>query len=190
MDVVQDGARTAASLADWLAPLTFTGLATDEVTAWIIDTVAAWAGAQGWRVYRRAPSVVPLPPPLSRQYSVLDVACARPDGPPVAVEVDRSDRRRTYDKLVAEAGAGRIALWVRWGPGPFIAAAPPVHLVPCEVTRRSGPAGQGRLHDRLRVPERPAPAHSQQGTGVADEVALPIAFTDSPPPSGPHSAPG
>lgn len=181
MDLMEDGARLAASLADWLAPLTFEGLSTDEVTGRIIDSVADWANAQGWRVYRRAASVVPLPPPLSRQHSVLDVACARPAGPPVAIEVDHTDRRRTFDKLVAEAGAGRIPVWVRWGPGPFPAVPAPVHLVTCQVTRRSGPAGQGRLHDRVPTRDRPPPEHSEQATGSTAEVALPIPFTDSAP---------
>src|SRR5262245_42588782 len=104
-----------ASLAAWLARLTFDNRTTDQVTALVIDAVVEWAGDQGWRVYRRAPSVVPLPPPYSRQHSVLDVACARPAGPPVVVEVDHSNRRRTVDKLLAEAEAGRIPIWVRWG---------------------------------------------------------------------------
>nr|BFE71729.1 hypothetical protein GCM10020092_050300 [Actinoplanes digitatis] len=102
-------------LAAWLARLTFADLTQDEVTARIIDAVAAWGDAQGWRVYRRAPSVVTLPPPMDRQHSVLDVALARPGAPPVVVEVDHTDRRRTIDKLLAEAGAGRVAVWVRWG---------------------------------------------------------------------------
>lgn len=178
MDVAEDGERVAASLARWLERLTFVDLTTDEVTARIIESVVAWASGEGWRVYRRAPSVMPLPPPLSRQYSVLDVACARPVGPPVAVEVDHTDRRRTMDKLVAEAGAGRIPIWVRWGTGRFVAPPRPIHMVTCEVTRRNGSAG-GRLHARMQVNDRPPPEHSVEGTGIAAAVALPIPFMDS-----------
>jgi hypothetical protein len=113
---------------------------------------------------------------MSHQRSVLDVACARPDGPPIAVEIDHTDRRRTVDKLVAEAAAGRLPIWVRWGPGPFAAPEPPVRLVTVEVARHSGPPGHGRLHTRARVVDRPPPAHSVDGAGHAESVALPIPF--------------
>jgi hypothetical protein len=179
MDVAHDGAQddgvaVAASLAGRLDALTFLDLTVDEVTAHVIDAVAAWAQARGWRVYRRAPSVVPLPPPLERQFSVLDVACARPDGPPVVVEIDHTDRRRTVDKLVAEAAAGRVAIWVRWGTGRFVAPPEPVHLVTGEVTRHPGPAGHGRLHSRRPDADRPPPAHSAGAGGPADAVELPM----------------
>ncbi|GIE94588.1 hypothetical protein [Paractinoplanes rishiriensis] len=151
MDTVDDGTATARSLGDWLSALHFADLTEDRATARIIDAVAAWGEAQGWRVYRRAPSVVPLPPPLNGT-SVLDVACARPGGQPIAIEVDRLDRQRTVDKLLAEAAAGRLAVWVRWGAGPFRSPPLPVHLVTREATRRGG-----TWHT---VTDLPAPRHS------------------------------
>ncbi|MGC5019143.1 hypothetical protein [Micromonospora sp. DT47] len=170
----QDGERLAASLERSLAALTFVDLTTDAVTARIIESVVAWANDQDWRVYRRAPSVMALPPPLSHQQSVLDVACARPDGPPVVIEVDHTDRRRTWEKLAAEAEAGRVAVWVRWGPGRFVAPPPPIHLVTCEVARRNGPAGAGRLHSRRPDGHRPPPEHSASGAGSTVAVPLPL----------------
>jgi hypothetical protein len=160
----------ADSLTEWLDRVTFADLTTEQVTARIIDEVAGWALAQGWRVYRRAPSVVTLPPPMERRHSVLDVACARPDGPPLAVEVDHTDRGRTVQKLRAEADAGRVAIWVRWGPGPFSAPPPPVRMVTCEVSRRA------RLHTRM--PDRPAPEHSGHIAG-AIETPMPIPMEES-----------
>lgn len=184
MDVADDdGAEVAASLAAALARLTFRDLTTDEVTARVIESVVGWAQSRRWRVYRRAPSVLPLPAPLQRQHSVVDVACARPTGPPLVVEVDHTDRRRTVDKLLAEANAGRIAIWVRWGVGPMAAAEPPVHVVTCEVTRRAGPPGSGRLHSRAPTTDRPPPPHSTTTTttgGGGAAVALPIPFGDTP----------
>ncbi|WP_033344877.1 hypothetical protein [Catenuloplanes japonicus] len=164
---MDDGAELAAALAAHLDGLAFTGLGTDQVTALVIDAITGWAQAQGWRVYRRAPSVVSLPPPLDRQKSVLDVACARPGGAlPIAIEVDHTDRRRTVDKLVAEAAAGRVALWVRWSPGKINAPGPPVHLVPLAVTKpRPGQFARGV--------ERPPPPHSTgPGSGTAQEFPL------------------
>jgi hypothetical protein len=146
----------ASSLAARISSLTFLDRTADEVTEVLIETVVDWAVGQNWRVYRRARSVVPLPPPMN--FSTLDVACARPTGPPVVVEVDRSDRRRTLDKLRAEAEAGRIAVWLRWGTGTFAPVDGPVHLVTCEVTARSGP--NGRRFDRVVAARRPPPDHT------------------------------
>ncbi|MBY8874761.1 hypothetical protein K7640_23310 [Micromonospora sp. PLK6-60] len=167
-----DGERLAASLADWLDRLAFADLTTDQVTARLVDAVAGWAGERGWRVYRRAPSVLPLPPPMSGQHSVLDVACARPDGPPVVVEIDHGTRRRTWEKLLAEAGAGRVPLWLRWGTGRFTAPPPPIRMVTCVVSRRTGP--DGPLHSRSPATDRPPPAHSAGDLGPADAVELPL----------------
>ncbi|MFC4147636.1 hypothetical protein ACFO0M_15375 [Micromonospora mangrovi] len=181
MHVTDDGERLAASLLRRLDALTFRDATTGEVDALIIDSVVDWARAAGWRVYRRASSVVPLPPPLSGRYSVLDVACARPAGPPVVVEVDHTDRRRTVEKLLAEGAAGRIPVWVRWGPGPFAPPPSPVRLVTCVVSRRPGPAGQGRRYSRVPADDRPPPAHSAATIGGADQVTLPIAVDHVPP---------
>src|ERR1700755_1616823 len=116
---MDDGTLTSLSLEQCLDALTFADLTADQVTARLVDEVVSWGEAQGWRVYRRAPSVFPLPPAL-RGNSVVDVACAPPSGgQPIVVEVDGLERRRTIDKLLAEAAAGRLAILVRWGSGPF-----------------------------------------------------------------------
>ena len=163
----------ADDLAAWLDRLTFADLASDEVTARVVDTVVDWGTVRGWRVYRRAPSVMTLPPPMERQHSVLDVACARPDGPPIVVEVDHTDRTRTVDKLLLEAAAGRIAIWVRWGAGPFKAPPMPVQMATLEVTRRSG-RRFARAHDLM-----PPPAHSA-GFAVGEAEEMPIPFGETP----------
>lgn len=154
-------------LEAWLARLTFADLTQDEVTTRIIDAVAAWGEAQGWRVYRRAPSVVTLPPPMDKQHSVLDVALARPGAPPIVVEIDHTDRKRTLEKLRAEAEAGRVPLWVRWGPGRFTDPPAPIRMVPLPVTRH-----QGR-YSRTTEPDRPAPAHSPTVPATAEVTELP-----------------
>jgi hypothetical protein len=178
MDAAEDGERVAASLAEWFERLTFADLTTDEVTARVIDSVVAWADGQGWRVYRRAASVMSLPPPYSQRYSVLDVACARPVGPPIVIEVDRAYRRRTVDKLLAEAERGRIPIWVRWGTRRSEAPLPPVRIVTCAVTSRRGLAGTVSLHSRFPVNDRPAPAHSVDASAAGATVAVPIPLAD------------
>ncbi|TCB93388.1 hypothetical protein E0H26_22875 [Micromonospora zingiberis] len=174
MAVGEEGRQLAVSLAEHIDRVTFTDLTTDQVTARLIDAVVGWARGHGWRVYRRAPSVLSLPPPMSAQQSVLDVACARPAGPPVVVEIDHGTRRRTWEKLLAEADAGRIPLWLRWGTGRFTPPPPPIQMVTCEVTGRPDPVGQGRLHSRLPRAEKQPPAHSAAPVGAADAVELPL----------------
>jgi hypothetical protein len=84
----------------------------------------------------------------------------------VVVEVDRTDRPRTLEKLHAEARAGRVAIWVRWGIGRFTEPPAPIGFVPLHVTKR-----QGRF-SRFTAGDRPPPAHSSSGTGEA--MALPM----------------
>jgi hypothetical protein len=157
-----DGTRTSRSLEHWLDALTFADLTTGQVTARLVDEVVRWGEAQGWRVYRRAPSVLPLPPPL-RGNSVVDVACARSGAQPIVVEIERLDRQRTVDKLLAEAAAGRLAILLRWGSGPFTPPPLPVHLVVREAARQ-----RGQWHT---VADRPAPLHS--GAVAAEPEELP-----------------
>ncbi|MFI2662298.1 hypothetical protein [Micromonospora carbonacea] len=153
-----DGARLAGALSDRLAALTFVDLTTERVTELLVDTIADWGAAQGWRVYRRAASVMPLPPPISGQRSVVDVACARPAASPVVIEVDHTDRRRTVEKLRAEAAAGRVPIWVRWGSRGFAAPPEPVRMVTLTVTARRAEAGV-RLHSRQPARQLPPPEH-------------------------------
>ncbi|XVV09576.1 hypothetical protein ACQP2X_32620 [Actinoplanes sp. CA-131856] len=155
---------TARSLQAWLADLRFTDLTTDQATARIIEAIAGWGTSSGWRVYRRAPSVFPLPPPL-KGHSVLDVACARPSAEPIAIEVDRLDRPRTVDKLLAEAAAGRMAIWVRWGAGPFTPPPLPVHMVTRPAARKSGTWST--------VAELPPPKHSAATIAPSEPLSLP-----------------
>ncbi|HTJ32011.1 MAG TPA: hypothetical protein VL738_02145 [Dactylosporangium sp.] len=163
-----DDEAVAAALGAHLSRLAFADRATDDVTELLIAAVVDWAVASGWRAYRRAASVVPLPPPYERQFSVVDVGIARPGATPVVVEVDHADRRRTLDKLAAEAAAGRVALWVRWGTGRFTVPPHPVRLVPFPVISRRGPSGP-KVHSHTAASDRPAPSHSAPVADFAPE---------------------
>ncbi|ROO51012.1 hypothetical protein EDC02_5875 [Micromonospora sp. Llam0] len=180
-----DAARVAAGLGDQLATLTFTDLGTEQVTRTIIDAVVRWGAGQGWRVYRRAASVLPLPPPMQGRHSVVDVACARPGAPPLVIEVDHTDRHRTVEKLLAEAAAGRVAIWVRWGSRGFTAPPEPVRMVTLPVTVRTTAARPGvRLFSRQ--PERPLapPSHRPGPVAVAGPPSPLFDPADGEPPGG------
>jgi hypothetical protein len=161
-----------AALAEWLGRLTFVDRTVEEVTALLIDAVAEWAASQGWRTYRRAASVLPLPPPYSNQFSVLDLACARPAGPPVVVEVDHTHRRRTIDKLLAESAAGRAAVWIRWSTGRIQPAPAEIILAPFPVTARRGLAGEGLRYSRHLSTDRPPPVHSPDPVRVGEQGTI------------------
>ncbi|MGC4807927.1 hypothetical protein [Micromonospora sp. DT233] len=177
-----DAARLAESLSARLAALTFVDLTTERLTELLIETIADWATARGWRVYRRAASVVPLPPPMAGQQSVIDVACARPAAPPVVIEIDHTDRRRTVDKLLAEAEAGRVPIWVRWGVRGFVTPPEPIRMVTLTVTARRGAAGV-RLHTRQPARQLPPPEHRAAPVAAAppDSLFDPAAEADAPP---------
>src|SRR5688500_6060282 len=95
-----------------------------------------------------------MPLPIDNQHSVVDVAVARPAAPTIVVDVDATDPKRTVENLLAEADAGRMAVWVRWGPGRIAEPPAPIRLISLPVVR-----SQGRF-SRRAGPERPAPTHS------------------------------
>ena len=118
---------------------------------------------------------MPLPPPLEQRHSVLDVACARPDGPPVVVEVDHTDRA-LYGAEAARGGGRR--------PDPHLGAVGRrafhrAATAGADGDSRGDPAGRsggrGRLHSRGG--DRPARVHSTGG-GTVTPQALPIPLTD------------
>jgi hypothetical protein len=167
MTAPYDGDEVGTALAERLASVTFTDLTADAVTALLIDAVAGWAAGQGWRVYRRAASVLRLPPPLDHQHSVIDVAVARPGALPLAVEVDHGHRKRTVEKLIEEAKAGRIPILVRWGGRKAPDTDVPLNLLVVDVDQHPG----GRFS---RGPALPPPPHS--GAAPGDAVALPLDY--------------
>jgi hypothetical protein len=155
----------AALLQQHLAEVSFADKDADEVTELLLTAAADWATAQGWRVYRKARSVFPLPPPYADKFSYVDLAFARHEQAPVVVEIDRTDRRRTVDKLLAEAQAGRVTIWIRWSDREIAEPPAPIQLVKVEVT------GHKRRFS-TPTPEKPAPEHSTVDLAAADQMDL------------------
>ncbi|GAA1416334.1 hypothetical protein ACFQZ4_48580 [Catellatospora coxensis] len=168
--VEDDADAVASSLQAWLAAVSFTDCDADQVTELLTEAVLAWGTAQEWRVYRRARSVVKLPPPYEDRHSWVDVGVARSGLPPIVVEIDQSERRRTLEKLAAEAAEGRVAVWLRWGTGPFAVPALPVRLATCPVSGRKDASGRRLFSAPVAV--RPAPSHSGAALGEADQGDL------------------
>lgn len=131
----EETAALAASLAAWLAPVEIRGLSGRQTTALLTDRVAEWARSQGWSVRfevasRITRTVNRAAGGSSEWQGRLDVVCSRrPGQPPVAIEIDRNNKRWSVEKLSAEAAAGSVALWVRWRGGTDIDVPATVGLV-------------------------------------------------------------
>ncbi|MEO3775844.1 hypothetical protein ABGB16_03115 [Micromonospora sp. B11E3] len=98
MDLAERSRRAAASLERYLAPLEFTNWSAARVTAELTRRVVAWGVEHGWRVRREVPSIADLPGPHPDRPGYLDVVCQRLDGPPIAIEIDRTDRPPHHGK--------------------------------------------------------------------------------------------
>ncbi|MEU8070657.1 hypothetical protein AB0B20_12955 [Micromonospora sp. NPDC049151] len=136
MDLALRSSRAAESLSRWLAPLTFADWSAPRVTAALTQGVVDWGAAHGWRVRREVPSIAGLPGAHPDRPGYLDVVCERLDGPPIAIEIDRSDKQWSSRKLLCEADAGVVAVWVRWGSPRTWIVPHPVALVDIPTTRR------------------------------------------------------
>ncbi|WP_162958357.1 hypothetical protein [Nocardia yunnanensis] len=102
-----------------------------QTTKLITAHTQQWAQAQRWRVQFEAPALVERRVSNGRLYrGRIDVLCTRRWWrPAVAVEIDRANKRWSLEKLIAEADAGHVALWVRWRGDSIIEVPPTVGLV-------------------------------------------------------------
>jgi hypothetical protein len=136
MDLALRSSRAAESLTKWLGPLTFTDWSAPRVTAALTRGVLDWGAAHGWRVRREVPSIAGLPGAHSDRPGYLDVVCERLGAPPIAIEIDRTDKQWSSRKLLSEADAGAVAVWVRWGSPRTWIVPHPVALVDIPTTCR------------------------------------------------------
>ncbi|MGW3228749.1 hypothetical protein [Kitasatospora sp. NPDC001095] len=116
----------AAALHTYLSQtgFAFTDLTGAQATRLITLAVTEWAVSSGWRPMWEAPMRY-IDPPRQRTggcrtywyppwSAYLDLRFLRDDGPPIAVEIDRTDDSTAVDKLRDEALRGHPALWIRW----------------------------------------------------------------------------
>jgi hypothetical protein len=147
MDLAERASQEAESLSRHLLPLSFTDRpstwVTDELTRWVVG----WGVDNGWRVRREVLSIAGLSMTRPDRSGYLDVVCERHGHPPIVIEIDRSNKTWSTHKLLGEAQAGAIALWVRWS-GVHPPTLPPtigVVRVPTTVRRIDGQ----RMHSRV-----------------------------------------
>jgi hypothetical protein len=81
----------------------------------------------------------------------------------LAIEIDRGTKRQSLDKLIAEAEAGALAIWVRWSGWSSIPVPPSIGLVELRAVRTVMPGTRGFRYRRTPYLTWPAPPqHSGQ----------------------------
>ncbi|SHG22768.1 hypothetical protein [Streptoalloteichus hindustanus] len=107
-------AELVADLHAYLLPVRLAGMTAPTATQVLTRRVVRWAQSRGWTVDLAAPGRSTHPTSTGERQDRLDLVCARPLRPPIAIEIDRAGRLGSLRKLLAEAEAGSVALWVRW----------------------------------------------------------------------------
>ncbi|MGW5441414.1 hypothetical protein [Nocardia asteroides] len=125
----------AQSLRHWLTPVRASGLTSTQTTKLITAHTLEWAHSKRWQTSTEVPALIERTI-NGRVYSGrVDVVCERSWWrPPIAIEIDRANKSWSVDKLVAEAEAGHVALWVRWRGETVIDLPPTVGLVDIRAT--------------------------------------------------------
>jgi len=150
---VVETAELASSLTRWLSEVRVTGLSAREATALITQHTVRWGHANGWTVDLEREALIARRTGRRMYHGHLDVFCWRDDHLPcIAIEIDRSNKRWSVEKLLAEADTGNIALWGRWYGTTRIAVPDTVGLVDISAT-----AGFERPRKEARRRERRAP---------------------------------
>ncbi|SRR6266542_366516 len=108
--------RATESLRSWLAPLHFASLARSEVTSLVTAHVVAWAESYRFEVVQQVKAIATRRRRYGRtQNSWLNLECRHRSGMTIAVEIDFANKFWSIEKLAAEADAGKLAIWVKWG---------------------------------------------------------------------------
>jgi hypothetical protein len=148
VDLAERSARAAASLSKYLLPVAFTDWSAFRVTAELTQRVVSWGVDHGWRVRREVPSIAGLPGARPDRSGYLDVVCERLNAPPIVIEIDRTDKQWSSRKLLCEADAGAVAIWVRWNDANTWIVPAPVAVIRLPTTSRPDRGGGRRLYSR------------------------------------------
>ena len=116
--------RATQSLQVWLEPLTFADLSRSATTEVLKAQVVAWARSHRFQTQTEVEAVAAARRRHKRSIGLLDVLATHPSGQQVAIEIDFTNKVWSIEKLAAEADAGKLAIWVKWGTPPSLALIP------------------------------------------------------------------
>lgn len=137
MPELTETAELAALLRARLCAEPREGLSIPETTTLITEHVVGWARDQGWCPEREVRARIARQTRSGPRQGRLDLVCQRPGGlSPVAIEIDRFGKVWSLRKLIAEADAGAVALWVRWRGRTLVAVPAEVGIV--DISGTSG----------------------------------------------------
>lgn len=124
------------AIATRLKPIDFDGQTSQAITARITQELIGLAHSQGARVRTEFPVWVPNVHPERPSFANerwrgrIDVVMYEPNGRVLAVEIDgHGERWRSAEKLRWAVHRGHLAVWVRWGRAPDLAAPPGIGVV-------------------------------------------------------------
>jgi hypothetical protein len=133
--------RTGVELEERLAQTSVLGVPSTEITTHMTEAVSAWASERGWLAIPEMslPFLVDTPAAPGRSGRV-DLYIARPGWRrDLVVEIDRTMKAWSGEKLRLAAASGYKVLWVRWGKATMLsrpATLPPeVEFVPVPLAR-------------------------------------------------------
>jgi hypothetical protein len=108
----------------------------------------AWAedhAGDGWLMQREVHLAGYLRPGSKTRGGRIDFALHRPDENPLAIELDRANKRNSILKLQYAVSLGWDALWIRWvlTDAPVLSVDPPVRLLVLRPALSPEPGGSG-----------------------------------------------
>jgi hypothetical protein len=135
----------AVSLRAWLNSRHFTDLSAPEVTTFFTESISVWATGLGYDARREV--LLPSRPDVHRARRLdLQLRHRSGKGAPISIEIDRTSKLLSLDKLTQAAELGHLSLWLRWGREPVRVPIPPsVRLIRAHVLRRQVVNGPDRV---------------------------------------------
>ncbi|MEU1458046.1 hypothetical protein [Streptomyces avermitilis] len=127
----------AHSLRTWLNSQHFTDLTAHQVTRFLTDSTTQWADSLGYNAQREV--WLPAEPEQPRPKRLdLQLKHRSGKGRLISIEIDRSSKLLSLDKLTKAAELSDHALWLRWSREPVRVSIPPtVRLIRAHVLRRT-----------------------------------------------------
>jgi hypothetical protein len=154
--------RATESLQRHLDPVEFADLNGPQVTTLIRDLVAVWAQSYGFISDTEKRSLATRTKHTGHRWpGFLNVIGTHPSGLRLAIEIDRTNKAWSIEKLAAEAHQGAVAIWVKWGAPTGLSLIPPtvgvVELhVGCTINKTTAPvqrsealASPGAIEQRI-----------------------------------------
>ncbi|GAA3239306.1 hypothetical protein GCM10010260_83810 [Streptomyces filipinensis] len=131
----------ANSLRAWLNRQHFSDLTSIETTRFFTDSITQWAQSLGYNAREEVHLPTESEETRSRRLD-LQLRHRSKTGRLISIEIDRTSKALSLDKLTQAAELGDLALWVRWSRDPISVPIPPgIRVIRAHVLRRKSRTG-------------------------------------------------